>query len=118
MYNQVDSSFSETDTACIKRCEPSIFVEELLKKNLDLGFTDFRVKSAPGGSLCLREIMQSYKNVGHTDAIIKNSRWQIHSPFSELKEKNSDLDMFDVFKVFRDQRTCKGTGVSRLDPND
>jgi hypothetical protein len=32
--------------------------------------------SAPCGSLYLRQNMQSYKNVGHTDASIKNSRWQ------------------------------------------
>ncbi len=97
MYNQVAASFPETDAACIKRCEPSIF--ELLKEVPKLGFTDFRVKAAPCGSLCLREIMQSYKNVGHTDAIIKNSRWQatIHSLYSELKDKHSDSDAIQLF---------------------
>jgi hypothetical protein len=74
LYNQVAASFSETDAACIKRYEPASFAAELLKETPGLDFTDFRVKAAPCGSLCLREIMQSYKNVGHTDAIIKNSR--------------------------------------------
>jgi hypothetical protein len=74
LYNQVATSFSETGTSCIKRYEPSIFVDELLKEDPKVGFTDFRVKTTPCGSLCLREIMQNYKNVGHTDAIIKNSR--------------------------------------------
>jgi hypothetical protein len=57
------------------------------------------VKAAPCGSLCLREIMQSYKNVGHTDAIIKNSRCQttIHSLDSELKDKHSDSDTIQLF---------------------
>ncbi len=66
LYNQVTVSFSKTDSVCIKRYEPSIFVDELLKEDPKLDFTDFRVKVAPCGSLCLREIMQSYKNVGHT----------------------------------------------------
>ena len=84
---------------CIKWYEPSIFVEELLKENPELDFTDFRVKAAPCGSLCLREIMQRHKNVGHTDVIIKNSRCQdtIHSLFSELKEKHSDSDAIQLF---------------------
>ncbi len=90
---------------CIQRYEPSIFVEgfsifyELLIEDPKLGFTDFRVKAAPCGSLCVREIMRSYKNVGHTDAIIKNSRWQatIHSLYSELKDKHSDSDAIQLF---------------------
>jgi hypothetical protein len=99
LYNQVATSFSETDAACIKRYEPSIFVDELFKEDPKLGFTDFRVKVAPCGSLCLREIMQRYKNVGHTDVIIKNSRWQatIHSLYSELKDKHSDSDAIHLF---------------------
>ncbi len=99
LYNQVASSFSETGATCIKWYEPSIFVDELLKEDPKLGFTDFRVKVAPCGSLCLREIIQSYKNVGHTDAIIKNSRWQatIHSSYSELKDKHSDSDVIQIF---------------------
>ena len=36
LYNQVASSLSETDVVCIKRYEPSIFVEELLTENPDL----------------------------------------------------------------------------------
>ncbi len=47
LYDQVVSSFSETDVTSIKRYEPSISVDELLKEDPMLGFTDFRQSSPP-----------------------------------------------------------------------
>ena len=88
LYNHCAASFESSDKATIQAYEPATFVAELLKADSTLGLDDFRIILAPSGTLCYCDIMRTYKNVGHTDAIIKQNKWNsiVYSFFSELVE--------------------------------
>jgi hypothetical protein len=57
-----------------------------------LTLDDLHITLSPFGTLYFSEIIQSSKNVRHTDAIIKQSKWNsiVYVYFSELVEKHPE----------------------------
>ena len=70
-----------------------------MKADSTLAHDGLRVTLAPSGTLCYCEIMQAYKNVGHTDAIIKQTKWNsiVYTFFSELVEKHPESHAWKLF---------------------
>jgi len=99
LYNRCAASFESSDKATIQKYEPATFVAELMKADSTLAHDGLRVTLAPSGTLCYCEIMQAYKNVGHTDAIIKQTKWNsiVYTLFSELVEKHPESHALKLF---------------------
>jgi len=99
LYNHCAASFESSDKATIQAYEPATFVAELLKADSTLGLDDLRIILAPSGTLCYCDIMRAYKNVGHTDAIIKQTKWNsiVYTFFSELVDKHSESQALKLF---------------------
>ncbi len=68
LYNHCAASFESSDKATIQAYEPATFVVELQKADSTVALDDLRIILAPPGTLCYCDLMQAYKNVGHTDA--------------------------------------------------
>ena len=99
LYNHCAASFESSDKATIQAYEPATFVAELLKADSTLGLDDLRIILAPSGTLCYCDIMRTYKNVGHTDVIIKQTKWNsiVYTFFSELVDKHSESQALKLF---------------------
>jgi len=99
LYNRCAASFESSDKATIQKYEPATFVAELMKADSTLAHDGLRVTLAPSGTLCYCEIMQAYKNVGHTDAIIKQTKWNsiVYTFFSELLERHPESHALKLF---------------------
>ncbi len=95
LYNHCAASFESSDKATIQAYEP-----ELQKADSTLALDDLRIILAPPGTLCYCDIMpQAYKNVGHTDAIIKQTKWNsiVYTFFGELVDKHSESQALKLF---------------------
>jgi hypothetical protein len=89
LYNHCAASFESSDKATIQAYEPVTFVAVLQKTDNTLALDDLRIILAPHETRCYCELMQAYRNVGHTDAIIKQTKWNsIVYFFGELVEKH------------------------------
>jgi len=71
IYNHCTASFESSDKDTIQKYETATFVADLMKADSTLVLDGLRVTLGPSGTLFYCEIIQAYKNVGHTDAIIK-----------------------------------------------
>jgi len=70
----------------------------LQKADNTLALDDLRIILAPHGTRCYCELMQAYRNVGHTDAIIKQTKWNsIVYFFGELVEKHPESHALKLF---------------------
>ena len=85
--------------ATIQAYEPATFVAVLQKADNTLALDDLRIILAPPGMRFYCELMQAYKNVGHTDAIIKQTKWNsiVYTFFSELVDKHSESQALKLF---------------------
>jgi hypothetical protein len=99
LYNHCAASFESSDKATIQAYEPATFVAELQKADSTLALDDLRIILAPPGTLCYCELMQAYRNVGHTDAIIKQTKWNsiVYTFYGELVEKHQESHALKLF---------------------
>ena len=64
VYNHCESSDESSDKATIH--QSAAFLVELQKEDSTFSLDDLRITAAPCGTICYCDIMQVYKNVGHT----------------------------------------------------
>ena len=62
---------------------------------------DLSILLVPPGTLCYCDVIQTYKNEGHTDTIIKQTKWNsiVYTFFGELVEKHPVLVYPVIFTV-------------------
>jgi hypothetical protein len=98
LYNHCAASFKSSDKTTIQAYEPATFVTVLQKADNTLALDDLRIILAPHGTCCYCELMQAYRNVGHADAIIKQTKWNIIVYFfGDLVEKHPESHALKLF---------------------
>ena len=91
------------------------------KEDDTLTLDDLRITLAPFETLYFIEIIQAYKNVRHTDAIIKQSKWNsvVYVFFSEFVEKHPESSVLKLFSKelllhFDEVSQCTTEGDSQV----
>ena len=87
LYNHCAASFESSDKDTIQAYEPATFVAELQKADSTLALDDLRIILTPPGTLCYCELMQAYRNVGHTELLLHFDEVQaLMTSYSRFRE--------------------------------
>jgi hypothetical protein len=64
-----------------------------LQREQGLSLSDLKVLLAPPGTICFNELCRAYKQSGHTDAIIKQVKWNhtVHANFKNYSVCNKSF---------------------------
>jgi hypothetical protein len=91
LFKHCNASFKDSDQSLMKTYEPTAF-QLKLQREQGLSLSDSKVLLAPPGTICFNELCRAYKQSGHTDAIIKQVKWNhtVHANFNILKDQYHD----------------------------
>lgn len=91
LFKHCNASFKDSDQSLMKTYEPTAF-QLKLQREQGLSLSDLKVLLAPPGTICFNELCRAYKQSGHTDAIIKQVKWNhtVHANFNILKDQYHD----------------------------
>ncbi len=74
LFKHCNTSFKDSDQSLMKTYESTVF-QLKIQREQGLSLSDLKVLLAPPGTICFNELCRAYIQSGHTDAIIKQVKW-------------------------------------------